>query len=171
MPSTFDLIRQSSALIVDLEAPEGADPDVVLPAIAEWIEVSGDKLGAIFHVRSRLEAEAARLKGIEAGIAAERKRAENQAERLRQMATALLVARAELGEEPKARGDGWTVRLNRSESVSVPDDAALLPAPFCVVKTTYSADKRAIKAAFDAGEPVPGCAIVVNAAAVFAVPK
>ena len=53
------------------------------------------------------------------------------------------------------------VSFRRSETVDV-EDVALLPAELLRVKTTYEADKTAIKAAIKAGKEVKGCRLVEN---------
>lgn len=53
------------------------------------------------------------------------------------------------------------VSFRRSETVDV-EDVALLPAELLRVKTTYEADKTAIKAAIKAGNEIKGCRLVEN---------
>ena len=53
------------------------------------------------------------------------------------------------------------VSFRKSESVEV-TDIALLPAELLRVKTSYEADKTAIKAAIKAGKEVKGCQLVEN---------
>ena len=53
------------------------------------------------------------------------------------------------------------VSFRRSETVDV-EDIAYLPAEMLRVKTTYEADKTAIKAAIKAGKEVKGCRLVEN---------
>ena len=50
-------------------------------------------------------------------------------------------------------------QLPKSDSVEV-SDLKLLPAEWLRVKTTYEADKTAIKAAIKAGQEVEGCKLV-----------
>lgn len=53
------------------------------------------------------------------------------------------------------------VSFRRSETVDV-EDVALLPAELLRVKTTYEADKTAIKAAIKSGREINGCRLVEN---------
>lgn len=53
------------------------------------------------------------------------------------------------------------VSFRRSETVDV-EDIAYLPAELLRVKTTYEADKTAIKAAIKAGKEIKGCRLVEN---------
>lgn len=53
------------------------------------------------------------------------------------------------------------VSFRKSETVDVAD-IALLPAELLRVKTTYEADKTAIKAAIKAGKAINGCKLVEN---------
>lgn len=53
------------------------------------------------------------------------------------------------------------VSFRNSEAVQV-DDVKQIPAELLRVKTTVEPDKTAIKAAFKAGQEIPGCKLVAN---------
>ena len=154
----YDLYAQAAHLISTIESLEGADPDILDPQLAAWFDATDDKIAAYHAVIKRLETEDAHLKAEADAIAACRKRQAKQAERVKDLATLLLTSMEALGNEPKVKRPTFSAWLATTESISVPDDLALLPVGFW--RTKIEADKTAIKAAIKAGEDVPGCAVV-----------
>lgn len=164
--TSFDLYSLSLHMIDDIDSPEGIDPDELAPRLAAWLDAADDKIGAIYSVLRRMDVEEAALKAEQDAFALARKRLATQRDRVREMAVLLLTSREQL-DGPKVKRPTFSAWLVTSESVLVPDDARDLPAEFVVTKTTYSADKNAIKTAIKGGDTVPGCAIVESRSVTF----
>lgn len=154
----YDLYAQAAHLISTIESPEGADPDILDSQLAAWFDATDDKIAAYHAVIRRLETEDGHLKAEADAIAAARKRQAKQAERVKDLATLLLVSMEALGMEPKVKRPTFSASLATTESISVSVDPESLPAGFW--RTKIEADKTAIKLAIKCGEIVPGCALV-----------
>lgn len=160
----YELYAQAAHMIATIESLEGADPEVLDPQLAAWLDSCDDKIGAYHAVLKRLEIEDAALKAEADGIAAARKRMAKQSERVRDLATLLLVSMEQLGEEPKVKRPTFSAWLATTESVQVLDDVTLLDPTYQRIK--IEADKTAIKAAIKAGGDVLGCSLVQTRAVV-----
>lgn len=160
----YELYAQAAHMIATIESLEGADPEVLDPQLAAWLDSCDDKIGAYHAVLKRLEIEDAALKAEADGIAAARKRMAKQSERVRDLATLLLVSMEQLGEEPKVKRPTFSAWLATTESVSAPEDAALLPLAYQRVK--IEANKSKLKDVLKAGELVDGCSLVQTRAVV-----
>lgn len=160
----YELYAQAAHMIATIESLEGADPEVLDPQLAAWLDSCDDKIGAYHAVLKRLEIEDAALKAEADGIAAARKRMAKQSERVRDLATLLLVSMEQLGEEPKVKRPTFSAWLVTTESVSAPEDATLLPLAYQRVKV--EANKSKLKDALKAGELVAGCSLVQTRAVV-----
>jgi len=154
----YDLYTQAAHMIATIESLEGADPEVLDPQLAAWLDSCDDKIGAYHAVLKRLEIEDVALKAEADSIFAARRRMAKQSERVRDLATILLLAMEQLGEEPKVKRPTFSAWLLSTESVSAPEDATLLPLAYQRVK--IEADKTKLKAALKAGELVDGCSLV-----------
>ena len=160
----YELYAQAAHMIATIESLEGADPEVLDPQLAAWLDSCDDKIGAYHAVLKRLELEDVALKAEADGIAAARKRMAKQSERVRDLATLLLVSMEQLGEEPKVKRPTFSAWLLSTESVSAPEDAALLPLAYQRVKV--EANKAKLKDVLKAGELVDGCSLVQTRAVV-----
>ena len=156
----YDLYSQAAHIIATIESLEGADPDILDPQLAAWFDATEDKISAYHAVIKRLETEDAHLKAEADAIAAARRRMAKQSERVRDLATILLLAMEQLGEEPKVKRATFSAWLLATESVSAPEDAALLPLAYQRVK--IEANKSKLKDALKAGELVDGCGLVTT---------
>ena len=154
----YDLYTEAARMIATIESVEGADPEVLDPQLAAWLDSCDDKIGAYHAVLKRLEIEDVALKAEADAIAACRKRQAKQAERVKDLATLLLTSMEQLGNEPKVKRPTFSAWLQTTESISVPDDATLLPLAYQRLKV--EADKTGIKAALKAGDDVLGCSVV-----------
>lgn len=159
-PSGYELLRAAAGIVADLDAPEGADAATLDQRLADWIEASDDKHGAYYAVSKRLELEADEMAQLMATMKKRASYLANQQARVKALAAELLIAREALGEEPKVSTPMFRAWLVRTESVSVPEDAGMLPEAFQRRKVTVEADKAAIKSAIKAGESVPGAFLV-----------
>jgi len=159
-PSGYDLIRSAAGIVADLDAPEGADAATLDQRLADWIEASDDKHGAYYAVSKRLELEADEMAQLMATMKKRLSYLAMQQARIKALAADLLIAREMVGEEPKVSTPLFRAWLVRTEAVSVPEDAGMLPEAFQRRKVVVEADKAAIKAAIKAGESVPGAFLV-----------
>lgn len=169
--TSLELYAAALDIISELESPEGADPDAIAPRLAAWIDAADDKVGALYAVLRRIDAEDTALKAEQEAFAAARKRLATQEKRVRELAIALLSARDQVGEGGKVTRPTFSAWLTTSEVVVVPPDVQELPNAFVTSKTTYTADKLAIKAAIKAGDEVKGCAIVESRSVTFRAAK
>ena len=156
----YELYAQAAHMIATIESLEGADPEVLDPQLAAWLDSCDDKIGAYHAVLKRLEIEDVALKAEADAIAAARRRMAKQSERVRDLATILLLAMEQLGEEPKVKRATFSAWLLSTESVSAPEDATLLPLAYQRVKV--EPNKTKLKDALKAGELVDGCGLVTT---------
>ena len=153
-----DLLKQAGALVALLEAPEGADADALSSELAAWIDGTEDKLTAYWAVVKRMDAEGDQLRALEQTLAKRRRYLEAQAERVKGMASELLVAREALGEEPKVKAPLFSAWLAETVSVSISVEPQALPVEY--QRVSIDADKAALKAACQAGARIEGVELV-----------
>ncbi len=153
-----DLLKQAGALVALLEAPEGADADALSSELAAWIDGTEDKLTAYWAVVKRMDAEGDQLRALEQTLAKRRRYLEAQAERVKGMASELLVAREALGEEPKVKAPLFSAWLAETVSVSISVEPQALPVEY--QRVSIDADKAALKAACQAGARIDGVELV-----------
>ena len=96
------------------------------------------------------------IKVQEAALKSRRERIETRAKAKRRVAVELLEA---AGLKKMERPRATISRLAGRVGVSITDEASI-PSQLCVTKTITSPDKAAIKAQLEAGETVPGAALV-----------
>ena len=155
-----DLLKQAGALVALLEAPEGADADALSSELAAWIDGTEDKLTAYWAVVRRMDAEGDQLRALEQTLAKRRRYLEAQAERVKGMASELLVAREALGEEPKVKAPLFSAWLAETVSVSISVEPQALPTEY--QRVSIDADKTALKAACQAGAQIDGVDLVTR---------
>jgi hypothetical protein len=152
VPSTYELLVDSSRILGSIEAEQGVlTPECEL-ALAAWLESSEDKLHSCLALSRRLDSEATLLKEEEARLKARRQAMESAEERVKVYATALLVAREELGEEP-VKTAAYSAWLAETQSVSGPEDVSEWPETWRRVKT--EPDRAAALKAAKAGAELP----------------
>ena len=153
MPSTYDLLVDSARILGSIEAEQGVlTPECEL-ALATWLETSEDKLHSCLALSRRLDAEATLLKDEENRLKARRQAMESAEERVKLLATALLLAREELGEEPKVKTAYYSAWLAETQSVSGPEEVSEWPEMWRRVKT--EPDRAAALKAAKAGAELP----------------
>lgn len=153
-----DLLKQAGALVALLEAPEGADADALSADLAAWIDGTEDKLTAYWAVVKRMDAESDQLRALEQTLAKRRRYLEAQAERVKGMASDLLLARETLGEEAKVRTPMFSAWLAQTSSVVIRVEAEELPEQY--QRLSVEPDRSALKAALDRGVEIEGVDLV-----------
>ena len=153
MTTTYDLLVQSSYLLAFIEAEAGVLTPEAETALLDWLAASEDKLHGCLALTRRLDAEASLLKEEEARLKSRRQAMETAEERVKQLATALLLAREELGEEPKVKTSHYTAWLAETQSVTGPEDVSEWPETWRRVKT--EPDRAAALKAAKAGADLP----------------
>lgn len=149
-----------------LRAIEDADESVNVEELEESInsyldELAGqeaEKVDAYAYVireqSARIDFLSAEKKRIDAKLAA----AKNGLDRTKSFMV-LVLSGAGL---KKISGNESTLSIRNTEAVNVIVDAESLPEDLRTVKTTYAADKKAIKEAIKSGRVIDGCSIVEN---------
>ena len=144
-----ELTTQLNALLADY--PELADDEQLRADVLE-----GET--GITELMERLYSVECEAKGFIAGIAerqsdlgARKKRYQHKVEAMRKLMM-LVLSRADL---PKLELTEFTVSTRKVAPAVVINDAAAVPFEFG--SSTWSPDKKVIKAALEAGDEVPGC--------------
>lgn len=158
MSTTYEIITEANILISTLyeyggEIPEGEDP------IGEWANKAEDKLAALAMVKRKLESEATLMRTEEKRLASRRSGMEKNIVRVHELLRELLLKTEELTGEPKVKRPDMTVWLQTTNAVSVAD-VSMLPLEYVTVKTTQSANKKALKEALTTGESVEGAELI-----------
>lgn len=156
----LEILRESGDIILSIDAPEGMDADELDTRLAAWLEAQEDKLAAYRWVCARIDSEVALLKGIADRVQGRARTLDRNKERIRSMATAMLLDREILtGETGTVKGVDYSAWLAKSERVEVTIDPRKLPVKFR--KISVSADLTGIKEALKTGK-VKGCQLVVG---------
>ena len=162
-PTTFDLLADASAILLRLAEVDPDDEESVaagLAALDEWVDASGDKIGAIRAVAVRLKAEAALLKSEADKLTKRRKARERERDHVMQLATALLEATEQQTGEAKVKRPEFSAWLQASQSVGGPEDVTEWPDGYTV--TTIRPDRSAMLKALKRGESFEGFDIVTR---------
>lgn len=155
-----ELLRESGSIIMTIDAPEGMDSDELDTRLAAWLEAQEDKLAAYRWVCARIDSEVALLKGVVDRVQGRARTLDRNKERIRSMATALLVDREILtGSAETVKGVDYSAWLAKSERVEVAIDPRKLPVKFR--KISVSADLTLIKEQLKT-KKVKGCQLVVS---------
>lgn len=159
----YDLTTEYQALLEIAERDGGNEPDADhgLELSDALTKLEGDietKAAGIAKVLANLDADAAAYGAEERRLAARRKTAEGNAERLRSYLRACMQ---QLGA-CSIKGATFSITLSPGpDKVEVDDMAALAGTEFLRTKTVVEPDKHAILAAYKQhGEMVPGTRIV-----------
>ena len=155
--STADLLRESAAIVAQLDAPEGMDADELDARLAAWLDAHEDRLAAYRWVLARLDAEDAIHAALIARVTATRRYLDRQREVIVERATALLVEQERLTGEARVKRPDYSAWLVTTESVDVTAPAAELPEQYQRVNVEPA--RALIGAALRAGTEVPGCVI------------
>lgn len=156
----IDLLRASGAIIAEIEAPEGADPEAIDAKLDAWISQVDNKLSAYFWVCRRLDVELEAVKGIRDRALSRMKTLERNQKALRSMARLLLLEREQHGQSAKVIDPEFTAWLVETQAVEVNVDATKLPKKYR--RVSVEADRAAIKLELIAGRKVRGCQLVTH---------
>lgn len=160
MATVAELLDESAEIVAAIEAPEGANPEVIDPLIEAWIEKADDKVAACIAVAKRLKAESDLLESHEVVMKARRQKLGRNVDYVRKIVTRLLQERTRHADKP-LRGLDYSAWLVDSESVVVTDEAQL-PAELLKVETIREPRKNEIKARLKAGAEIPGAHLSVQ---------
>ena len=133
--------------------------DVYDQTIADTLEgLQGaieDKAKAVAAYLQNIKAESVAMKEADGRIAARRKAIDNKVSRMQDYLRDEMT-KADL---PKLVTPEFSVSVGKPSKTVVVYDVTLLGTDYLTKKTTITADKKAIKAAFDAGQKVQGAGI------------
>lgn len=161
MATLFSLTQEQAYLLDLLESGDAIDLETgeIDPVVAEQLQLTGEQLDEKIKgtaiVYKQLVANAKMYKDEEENIIALRKRAERNAELLknRLQEAMLYVGKTEL-RDPKA-----TITFRKSTRVEILDESKL-PKDYIIEKTTYTPSKTAIMDAIKNGVNVEGAKLV-----------
>lgn len=129
------------------------------PVVAEQLELTGkeldNKIKGVGIVYKQLVADAKMLKEEEENLVARRKRAERNAELLKNRLESTLIT---LGKD-EFKDTKVSISFRKSTRVEIVDENKL-PKEFIVEKTTYTPSKTMIMEAFKSGANVEGAMLV-----------
>lgn len=158
--ATFNDIQHEIKTII--ESLETCDEDQyaeleesALSYLDDLANAEAEKIDAYAYVMREQAARIEFIKSEEKRLAQRRRTAENALSAIKQR----LISQLEYANLKKVAGNTSTVSLRKSKSVFVGIDAESLPEGLRTQKTTFSADKKAIKAALESGENIEGCSI------------
>lgn len=135
----------------------GSDQDE--QAFLDTLEGETDALDVADALIDKMQSDAAlaeAIKAREADLAGRRKRIEGRADACKASLGILLDA---IGQAKLERPMATISRRPGSLSVLITDEASI-PSQLCTIKTITAPDKAAIRAQIEAGEAVPGAALV-----------
>lgn len=158
--TAFELLAQAGAIVCGLEDAGGDLTDELDASIKTWLDNADDKLGAMWAVQRRLAAEDEVLKMLADRLAGARKRLAKNKERVNEMATQLLLAKIEVGEEPKVKRPEFSAWLATTRSVLGPTDPADWPEDLRTEVTQVVADRAGAKKLLEGGAQLPGFQLV-----------
>lgn len=161
--SVRELIDQASFLVEDCEE---TGEDIVERFVALEGEIA-DKLEALFYVHRRLYAEASNLKDEADRLKARSRARLNEAARVKNYGTTLLLAYRDLTGDSKIRTERLTSSLRKTQAVEVaPHDSGLaddrLPDEFYAVRMVETVSKTLLKIALQEGRRISGAELVTN---------
>ncbi len=153
MTSTYELLSQARGILDVIDSEAGVLTPEAEAALFAFLDASEDKLGACMAVAKRLDAEGELLKSEETRLRDRRHALENAVDRVRGVASELLLAREALGEEAKVKTSTYTAWLQTTESVRGPDEIAYWPMEW--TRTKIEPDRSAALKGLRAGADVP----------------
>ena len=167
--SLFDIdakIRQYVDGLYDAVGEDGCLNDADFDKLNDLLMERDEKVENIALYIKELEAKAEALQTEAANLEARATVAENKAKRLKDyLSVSLLAENAERLETSKDKTVFETVRckisFKKSVSVDVPD-VTKIPKKYRSVITKETADKKAIKAAIEAGQKVRGAELITK---------
>jgi hypothetical protein len=157
--SLFDIEEQIGAFIMAADEDETdeatrAERDAFIMAqLSELATAEADKVDSYGFAMKKIEADVQFLKDEEARIAARRKSAEGQIERIKERIRFVMEENA----LKKLSGKVHSISLRASSSVVVECEADALPELFRRhIPEKYEPDKKALKNYLDGGNEIPG---------------
>ena len=128
-----------------------ADFDCLIDKLGEQ---EAGKVDAYGFILSKLDAESARLKGIEGALYARRKAVDNRAQSIKDHVLNVM----DFTGRKKIEGGTFIARVNHGSSLSI-DAQEKIPPEYLITTTTVSTASAAIKATLKNGEAVPGASL------------
>lgn len=168
MSSAIEYRKSVEPVVGALIDSDGQEPDVFDRAIDKLLSKSSDKLGTLWAILKILEEKDGTLKAAQDRISLCRRHIGATRDRLRQMATAILLEMEVQGQEPSVKRPEFSAHLHSSQSVEGPardeDWPELLQKRTLVVK----ADRAAALARLKAGEAFEGLKLITSRVIKFA---
>ena len=161
MSSSYELVMEAGKLMIELEENGGVLSDEAALRLDQFIDGSYDKVGSIRVVIDRFKAEAQLHKDIKDRHAKKQASLTKAAQRLSILATNLLLALEEIGEDPVFEGDWGKVSLRTTKSVDVIGTLDEIPVAYLVEQEPKVDKKQALKD-LKAGESIPGIQLVTK---------
>ena len=161
MSSSYELVMEAGKLMIELEENGGVLSDEAALRLDQFIDGSYDKVGSIRVVIDRFKAEAQLHKDIKDRHAKKQASLTKAAQRLSILATNLLLALEEIGEDPVFEGDWGKVSLRTTKSVDVIGTLDEIPVAYLVEQEPKVDKKQALKD-LKAGELIPGIQLVTK---------
>lgn len=154
MPSTYELLNDASRLLAAIEDCDGELTEESIDEIDGFLMVAEDKLGAIKAVITKMKAEVSLHKEWRDHHVARIRSLTKAADYLGSCGTGLLLAREDLGEEPKVKAEWGSVSL-RTTYVTTIENINDVDVRY-LVEQPPKVDKSAAKKAIQAGQEVAG---------------
>lgn len=152
--------RKAARIWMQLESGM-ADPTDLLPSLQQAQGHQEDAVDIHVALRQHIDAEIAAAHARRDALLAVH---DADIQRLKRWANSLDQGVLDLHEQgllaDEAVGQTYRIRVKRNPPSCVVFDEARLPESYITVKTTYTPDKSAIKAAIQGGEAVPGAELV-----------
>lgn len=151
--SLYSLVDSFIVALSAIDAETGEVPAETCAALEALTPAIAERLEACAAVVARFEAEAESNDALAKQYHAKSVARGKEAERLR----AYMLEQMQRAGIPKTRGASHTVWIAKSTSVAVTCAPEALPAHYRrLVPATIAPDKKALKAALDAGETIAG---------------
>jgi hypothetical protein len=161
MSTSYELVMEAGKLMIELEDNGGVLSDEAALRLDQFIDGSYDKVGSIRVVIDRFKAEAQLQKDLKDRHAKKQASLTKAAQRLSILATNLLLALEEIGEDPVCEGDWGKVSLRTTKSVDVIGTLDEIPVAYLVEQPPKVDKKQALKD-LKAGESIPGINLVTK---------
>ena len=161
MSTSYELVMDAGKLMIELEENGGVLSDEAALRLDQFIDGSYDKVGSIRVVIDRFKAEAQLQKDLKDRHAKKQASLTKAAQRLSILATNLLLALEEIGEDPVFEGDWGKVSLRTTKSVDVIGTLDEIPGKYLTEQLPKVDKKQALKD-LKAGESIPGIQLVTT---------
>lgn len=160
--SAVELLGKAEPIFNAFESSEGREVEAFDKAVERLLSKSADKLGVIWALIKLIDAQEVKLKARVDDLGRLRRHLTALRERLRDQATALLVAMEKNGEKPSIQRPEFSASLIESTAVEGPEDVSKWPEVFQTSKTTISANRAAAMSRLKAGEVFEGLKLAIT---------